>query len=573
MTDARSTEAGSLVADLLALPPEQRRPWYRSLDERALNALMTRSRHDLGSRYGIWQDDPVGFMQDVLCIGTWSGQELIAESVRDHERTASPATHSPGKSFTSSALVLWWGSVWPLGTSQTITTAPKLRQVKTILWPVIRRLHHRARLPGVVQTTQWKDGDELLAWGFSAADWDEDAVQGIHAPHVLFIVDEAGGIGHTLGRAYVAVLSNPHARLLMIGNPPTDEEGTWFEEQCEKAGVLVNTVRISAYDTPNFTGELTPRCTTCPVGSPPHRVAAHLTTQEWVQEAIDEFGEDSAFVIARVHADFPTAIGQKVIPFSWVEAAAEIEHEPAPGQWVRLGADIAAEGGDEFVIARAVGYAVSVVHRSSGAANADPVNLAGRITEATREACELRERLGDDRPVHVKIDASGMGWGVAGLVKRQVEEMHLPAKVFGVRGEDPPVDETQFKNARSELWWNMRRLLKPVTDAKTGAVIAPGRVKFVDAPTRLLAQLSAPKYAPDSAGRIIVEKKKDTKKRIGGSPDIADAVNLAVYEPSRSGPAHVERTQVAIPTGPTSRRQAPPPGPGAAVIPLGPPKR
>lgn len=569
----RSREADRLLSDLLALPPDERRPWYRQLSSAGLYAVMARARHELGSSFGLWQDDPVGFIQDVLRAGTWSGQERIAESVRDNPRTAAPATHSPGKSFTSSCLVLWWGSVWPLGTARAITTAPKMRQVKTILWPVIRRLHSKARLPGEVQTAQWKVGEDQVAFGFSAADYDEDAVQGIHDPHVLFIVDEAGGIGHTLGRSYAAVRSNPHARELLIGNPPTDEEGTWFEEQCEKSGELVNVVRIPASETPNFTGELTPRCTTCPPGAPAHRVAAHLTTPAWVEEAISEFGEDSAFVIARVHAEFPTAIGQKVMPYSWVEAAAEKEQEPAPGQWVRLGADIAAEGGDEFVIALAVGYSVRIVHRSSGAANADPVNLAGRITAEVREACELRERLGDDREVHVKIDASGMGWGVAGLVKRQVEEAELPARVLAVRGEDKPVDETQFRNARSELWWNTRRLIKPETDPKTGAVKAAGRIKLVDAPTRLLAQLSAPKYAPDAAGRIVVEKKEETKKRTGGSPDLADAVNLALYEPAGGGPAHVERSSVVIPTGPTSRRASPAPGPGAAVIPLGPPRR
>jgi hypothetical protein len=573
VSGVQSREADRLLSDLLSLPPEERRPWYRRLSPPGMAALMARSRHELGSRYGLWQDDPVGFVQDVLRVATWSGQERVMESVRDHVRTGVPATHAPGKTFTGGSLALWFGAVWPIGTAQVITTAPKLRQVKNIMWPGIRRLHSKAKLPGVVTATQWKVGEELIGYGFSAADYDEDAVQGIHAPHVLFIVDEAGGIGHTLGRAYTAVLSQPHARQLMIGNPPTDEEGTWFEEQCEKAGELVNTIRLSAYDTPNFTGERTGRCTTCPAGAPAHRIAAHLTPVEWVTEAIEEFGEESAFVEARVHARFPSALGQKVIPFAWVEAAAEDDHEPAAGQWVRLGADIAAEGGDEFVIARTVGYAASVVYRSSGAANADPVNLAGKITEHTREACELRDRLGDDRPVHVKIDASGMGWGVAGLVRRQVEEMGLAAVVLGVRGEDPPNDETQFKNARSELWWNTRRLIKPTTDPLTGAVIAPGKVKLVDAPTRLLAQLSAPKYATDSAGRIIVEKKKDTKKRIGGSPDLADAVNLALYEPRQGGPAGIERAATSIPTGTRAGGLRPPPAGGGSVIPLGPPRR
>ena len=536
-----------MLDHLMALPVEDARGFYRSLKPGAMHALMARSRHELGSPHGLWQRDPCGFVEDILRVGLWSSQRELLESIRDHERTAAPASHAPGKSLSAAAATVWWGSVWPLGTAQIVTTAPRMRQVKHILWPYIRRLHTIASLPGVVQMTQWKVDDEILAYGFSAEDYAEDAFSGIHSANVLLVVDEAGGISHTLGRSYTAVLSNPNARMLLIGNPPVDEEGTWFEEQCEKLVEHVNTVRIPASATPNFTGERTPRCTLCPTAVPAHRVAAHLTPVEWVNEVTSEFGEESAYVTARVHAQFPTAIGQKVMPYAWVEACADTDHEAAPGTWVRVGADVAAEGGDEFAIARAVGFSVRIVHRSSGAANADPVNLAGRITEEVREACALREKLGEERKVHVKIDASGMGWGVAGLVKRQCEEAGLPAVVLPVRGEDPPNDETNHRNARSEIWWNMRRLIKPDTDPTTGAVVRAGRVKLVEAPTRLLAQLSGPKYGTDAAGRIVVEKKAETKKRIGGSPDLADAVNLAFYSPAnQGGPARVESPAPAV---------------------------
>jgi hypothetical protein len=287
-----------------------------------------------------------------------------------------------------------------------------------------------------------------------------------------------------------------------------------------------------------------------------------------VEEAVAEFGLDSAFVEARVHARFPHSVGSKVIPYDWCEAAAEKEQVPAAGHWVRLGADIASDGGDEFVIAQAVGFAVRLVHRSSGAANADPVNVAGRITEQAREACEVRDRVGDERPVHVKIDASGLGWGVAGLVKRQCEEMGLPVHVLAVRAEGDPNDESHFRNIRSEMWWNTRRLMQPVTDPVTGAVMAPGKVKLVDAPTRLLAQLSAPKYDTDSAGRTVVEKKSKTKSRVGGSPDLADAVNLALYEPPSGGPLTIDPP--APSPMPTRASQMGGGGGGAQVIPLGP---
>jgi hypothetical protein len=48
-----------------------------------------------------------------------------------------------------------------------------------------------------------------------------------------------------------------------------------------------------------------------------------------------------------------------------------------------------------------------------------------------------------------------------------------------------------------------------------------------------IGQLIAPKFGRDVAGRTKVEKKEETKKRLGRSPDDADALLLAFYEPPR----------------------------------------
>ena len=44
-----------------------------------------------------------------------------------------------------------------------------------------------------------------------------------------------------------------------------------------------------------------------------------------------------------------------------------------------------------------------------------------------------------------------------------------------------------------------------------------------------MGQLVAPKYHHDSSGRVVVEKKDETRKRLGRSPDNADALLLAFY--------------------------------------------
>ena len=51
---------------------------------------------------------------------------------------------------------------------------------------------------------------------------------------------------------------------------------------------------------------------------------------------------------------------------------------------------------------------------------------------------------------------------------------------------------------------------------------------------RLIAELSAIRYGYTPSGQIQLEQKSETKKRVGHSPDLADAVALGFSAP-RSG--------------------------------------
>jgi hypothetical protein len=85
----------------------------------------------------------------------------------------------------------------------------------------------------------------------------------------------------------------------------------------------------------------------------------------------------------------------------------------------------------------------------------------------------------------------------------------------------------QFKNRRSELWVSVSELY-----GKTGRLdLTRLDKRSVDV---LQAQLTAPKYdySPSDL-RMVVEPKDKTKKRIGRSPDDADAFNLAYYGSER----------------------------------------
>ena len=96
------------------------------------------------------------------------------------------------------------------------------------------------------------------------------------------------------------------------------------------------------------------------------------------------------------------------------------------------------------------------------------------------------------------------------------------ARVVGVNVAEASTEPGRFKNLRSQIWWEVGRKLSEDLAWDLSGVGDADR-------ERLVSQLTAPKYSVDAAGRTVVEPKAETRKRIGRSPDNADALLLAFY--------------------------------------------
>lgn len=496
---------------LLSLPTDEERAAYiASLPDDLFYSLTLEFTGGLDWRWVKYRSDPIGFVTEGLGEQVWSKQVEILESVYANKRTAVPACHAPGKSHIAARAIAWWVATHPPNEVRVVTTATTFRQVRGILWPHIRRIVLDHGLPGEVLTTEWKINDVLVADGFSPADHNEAAVQGIHSENLLIVVDEAGGISNTIGQALEALMTGSNTRLLLLGNPPTDRIGSWFERCCNSD--LYNVIPIPASATPNFTGEITGPW------------SKNLVDQTWVDDVTRTFGAESPFVQARVHARFPRTTSNAVIPIDWIDQAMETESDPGV---IRLGVDVAADGGDEFVIAEIDGSTGRVLHTSRQ--NTSAVEVAGRVLEAIREAERKHEARGVRDSVRVKIDAIGVGWGVASILQEWGEEDRHGGDIVPVNVAQAAYDREQFANQRAEMWWAMREMLQP--DEQGDAALA------LDIDHRTAQQLAAPSYRSNSTGRIQIESKVDLSKRGVGSPDRAEALLLALFEPP--GPAEI----------------------------------
>lgn len=442
-------------------------------------------------------DDPVLWAKDRLDVTLWAKQREILESVRNNSHTAVSSCHGIGKSFTAALTCCWWIDSHPPGTAFVVTTAPSGQQVKAILWREINRMHQRGGFEGRTNLTEWYIGKEIVAFGRKPSEYSPDAFQGIHAIYVLVVLDEACGIPGTLWDAASTLTTNEYSRSLAIGNP--DDPHSRFELVCRPDSVWHH-IQISAFDSPNFTGE-----------DVPDIIKRQLTSPGWAEQKKREWGEDSALYISKVLGQFPKDTTDGVIPGSW---AAKCRYLDLPAEGAKeMGFDVGA-GGDRSVMVVRHGPRIIDMFTSR---HTDPMKLAG-------EAVHVIERHGVTK---VKIDSNGIGWGVMGRLKELSRVHNYDAKVAihgaqieGINVAEASSNPERFLNKRSELWWDVgrERSRQETWD-----------LSYLD--DEAIAELTSPKYEiMDSKGKIKIESKKKVRERMGRSPDIADAVLLAFVE-------------------------------------------
>lgn len=443
--------------------------------------------------------EPVKWAEDKLRVALWSRQRQIIESVRDNRRTAVKSCHDSGKSFVAAVTAANWLDEHLPGEAFVVSSAPTWPQVRAILWREIGKLHRRGNLVGRVNQTEWHIGNELVGYGRKPADTDESGFQGIHAPYVLVILDEACGIPTQLFDAADTLITNENSRILAIGNP--DEASGQFAKLFEP-GSGWNTITIKAWDTPNFTGEEVPA-----------EVRDSLLSQVWVEEKRQTWTETSPLWISKVEAEFPRDNTDGVVPWSWVNKCRLVPMSQPEAVPVHLGVDVGA-GGDLTVIRERRG---PVAGHEWTSTSPDPEVVVGKVLVAIRET---------DATV-VKVDTIGIGWAIAGWLKSQIREaddLRAKVKVVGVNVAEGAENPKRFFTKRDEMWWNTGRELS----RQHGWDLSE-----MENAEDTVAQLVAPTYEVKN-GKVKIEKKEDTIKRIGNSPDHADALLMAYYTPTKS---------------------------------------
>lgn len=457
------------------------------------------------------QQDPDGWIERWLGADLHDASRALCRAVRDHPRVACKAAHAVSKSFTAARIAIWFLHAFP--PAVVLTTAPTYNQVVNILWREIGAAYATARRPllGRLLETRIEIADRWYALGFKAADTAPDRFQGFHADHLLVIKDEASGIHPIVHEALDSTLSSGIlTRELMIGNP-IHAAGHFYDAFHSKRS-LYHTMTIAAADTPNFAGRGV--------------VRPYLITPAWAEEKRLEHGEESAYYLSRVLAEFPRQGVDSLIPLAWCEAARARPARDGGGA-VEIGVDVAREGDDES------GYYLRCgpdILRWEFWRLPDLMQTAGRIAAVAR-AYGARVR-------RIRVDAIGVGAGVADALRQEFGRLVEDVNV-GAAPSTGPVrsGEPEPLNLKAELYWGLRELLR------TGAING-----LEDEET--ISQLVAVRYATTVTGKFKIELKEDYKRRVGRSPDRAEALLLAF-----TGPDH-DRARARWGAAPAGLRSA-----------------
>lgn len=511
-------------------------------------ALLTEAANELSEiesvvrRRYLWAKDPVIWAHQKLGDKLWSGQAKILESVRDHRKTAAATCHEIGKSYGAALVAAWWIDSHKPGEAYVVTTAPTGPQVRIILWHEIGRAHQRGNLAGRINQTEWMmkvgNREESVAIGRKPSDYTPAAFQGKHAPYILIIVDEANGVRGPLWDSMDSLMANDTSKMLIIGNPD-DPSGEFFEACKPNSGF--NVLHVSAFDSPNFTGEDMPQDVKRQLIGPTYveeRRAKWAPTWTWTPDRTrvvmppDGKLEDThPFWQSKVLGQFPvqTAAGS-LIPLTWIRAAQERTLEPiGPNE---LGLDVgASEGGDPSCLGHRRGPVFRVLYEE-------------RQPDTMKTTGKMLKYLGDAKvgATLAKVDYIGVGRGVVDRAREQKLPVHpvsvgeastvhscrickyewdqnlMPRKrqqTAQVRCPKCNSDQVWavFANLLSQLWWDVRGLFER------------GEIDIDAADEQLAEELVTISWTPNSKGQTKVEYNDDFP-----SPNRADALMIA-YAP------------------------------------------
>lgn len=187
-----------------------------------------------------WDGTPDPIYAAAMGLAGW--RDVVAQS-----------STGTGKTFLAALITLWFLDVFP--NSKVITVAPKEDQLKINLWPEIHKFEEKFKeekpdakfnVLSIELTKNWRA--EGFVASVKAGEEVSSRAAGVHAEHMLWIIDETQGVDAAILAAIENTSTAPHNLRLALGNPRHKEDSLhklYLREDFVS-------IQVSSYDHPNI---------------------------------------------------------------------------------------------------------------------------------------------------------------------------------------------------------------------------------------------------------------------------------------------------------------------------------
>ena len=456
-------------------------------------------------RFARYRLDPVAFFREVLHVEPWgrhpsrkdkrSSQIEIIQAAATEKKITVRSGHGVGK--TTLAAGLAWHFVKTRGPGcRVFLLSSKGDQTQEAVWRDLRAMWLREQkvLGGTMPKrgkTGWTGPEEQQIIILTADK--AGKIQGLRAPEMLIIADEAAEIDEGLFVGLIANLSGGGS-WFMIGNP-TEPQGT-FQKSHEPDSDWAR-FHISSEDSPNVIEG--------------REVIKGMVTRDWVEARRRDW--DRATFAKRVLGDFVLDEAGKPITWAMIKASTAMWEDADDSGLLSLGVDPAGYGRDATVICLARGQKVLAFYRYERYGTEQIIAEIRKLLQHFRRDGEIPEVKSDIDGIGAEL---GYALGPLGDKLRQTAPResfrYYPVKPSSPAQRDPQT----YERVRDELAASL------VLWLEAGGAIPPEQ-------ERLYVELTAWRWRQRPDGKNKKTDKDAIRKLIGRSPDFADALELAVW--------------------------------------------
>jgi len=391
---------------------------------------------------------------------------------------------------TSLALVALW-FLYTRESAKVIVTGPKYDHLKVTIWAEIYKWLERSLLKDKLEWSAEKmyhRDARGLSFAEILTSKQKEKISGIHADHVLWLLDEASDIDDDIFDAIFGGMTDPEVKIILTGNL-TKTSGFFYRiTQLEnKLGYNKST----GWHILHFSTEDSER-----------------KNMQWFHSML-KFPRESDMFRVYVLGLPPTGSPRAIISIADLEAARmrtvekldrRTHHIP-----LEIGLDPAAEGDDLTAIAVRFGKKLLEV-RTFAKEKAPEI-----VLQTIKIVREYRKKLNYIHKVKIKVDDTGYGNAIRHyLALNDTDNVEVIGINFGAGGNDNYCDNATI------MWFNLADIIEEIS---------------LPNDDDLIEQLAAREWVPGSKNRMRVEAKSEYKKRLSrGLADKADATILCFWD-------------------------------------------